>query len=932
MTKKNLIEKYPYLGYSPNLIEYFGIVGYQEEFVPTIIKEMSKTGSTIAINPFAPTILNSVISSIDYGITDNDLMLKQIYPDNPNLIKANPNEYNEQLPPPSSIIYSFCFDSTDGKKKLFYTCYGYKFYEKYKNPTKMNEILYVPKAFTIISQYAFYNTFHYICENLWNYIYSDVKKTLPLEIVIYSLLNYLPAPMNYNINLSIFDSLLNIKPIKLEQLTGYPYIDFDLSEIFNLLPINLVLQIYILTFLEQKMLFFSQNLELLNMVMYIMFLLNYPINDSVYFWHIVSVSINDFHEENRFVSQVMDSLLGVNALYDESIDTSAFGSYHYIVDLDNKKIILKTFELETIDEEDVNDLIKIQDFIDNSLRDRNIESTFLKNTIKELKTGVEAVLTKDINYTPNPRNKYVNFFKISPKTLEKNKKIQENFYNFCLNILMVFYRDNELNTSFDKITNEENKLKSELIIKDKNVTLTEPEKLFCEFFRDSVKYKIYYENFIQNFETMKIFKIPFMFSEEFINLKLNDIDNKALSDISFFAIIDTLYMQSMPQTINVTINNLVSEYNEKMKKEFAHFDYNKKKVLDKQLFCLDRKILNRFIYLLNNKFDNEEKMELFPSSRLKTGDFISFVDKRCIKDIIQNYLITTNIIKTQHCIIYSIVYVFAMTMSLLPDAYLLTFLCEVLKSLDDVPFFKRYCINIIIQTFHNYYLINLKTNSYPQMTLNKMKIYYYMTVNYFKQNGMIPDEDIMSVLSYFFGGTILQERESSGGSSISSEDKELELISKTPFDIKFKHNFFCYVQYSFTGEGTFKQKKLVKAALKENRNSNIVINASPKKKLFPIIVVKIKDYVYTSRFFSPIKILKSVNLLFSDFFENYNFDLRKCDIRSLREIITNLIQYGLELNTVHVPFDFLIHTLYYLKDIEKYKNKEISIIKEEKEE
>ena len=934
MIKKNLIEKYPYLGYSPNIIEYFGIVGYQEEFISTIIKEMSKTGFSIPNNPFSPTILNSVISSIDYGITDNDLMLKQIYPDNPNLIKANPYEYNEQLPPPSSIIYSFCFDSTDGKKKLFYTCYGYKFYEKYKIPNKMNEIYYVPKAFTIISQYAFYNTFHYICENLWEYIYSDIKKKLPLEIIIYSLLNYLPAPMNYNINLSIFDSLLNAKPIKLEQLTGYPYIDFDLSEIFNLLPINFMLQIYILTFLEQKMLFFSQNLEILNMVMYIMFLLNYPINDSVYFWHIVSVSINDFHEENRFVSQVMDSLLGVNALYDERIDTSAFGSYHFIVDLDNKKMILKTFELESIDEEDVNDLIKIQDFIDNSLRDRNIESTFLKNTIKELKTGVEAVLMKDVNYTPNPRNKYVNFFKILPKTLEKNKKIQENFYNFCLNILMVFYRDNELNTSFDKITNEENKLKSDLIIKDNNVTLTEAEKLFCEFFRDSVKYKIYYENFIQNFETMKIFKIPFLFSEEFINLKLNDIDNKALSDISFFAIIDTLYMQAMPQTINVTINNLISEYNENMKKEFAHFDYNKKKnERDKQLFCLDRKILNRFIYLMNNKFDNEEKKDLFPSSRLQTGDFISFFDKRCIKDIIQNYLITTNIIKTQHCLIYSVVYVFAMTMSLLDDSSLLTFLCEVLKSLDDVPFFKRYCINIIIQTFHNYFLINSKTNSYPQMSLNKMKIYYYMTVNYFKQNGMIPDEDIMAVLSYFFGGTILQDRESSGdSSSISSKDKELELISQTPFDIKFNHNFLCYVKYSFTGEGTFKQKNLVKAALKENRNSNIVINASPKKKLFPVIVVKIKDYVYTARFFSPIKILKSINLIFSDFFENYNFDLRKCDIKSLREIITNLIQYGLELSTVHIPFDFLIHTLYLLKDIDKYEKKEINIIKEEKKE
>jgi hypothetical protein len=324
---------------------------------------------------------------------------------------------------------------------------------------------------------------------------------------------------------------------------------------------------------------------------------------------------------------------------------------------------------------------------------------------------------------------------------------------------------------------------------------------------------------------------------------------------------------------------------------------------------------------LNNKFDNEEKIELFSSSRLQTGDFISFLDKRCIQDISQNYLITTNIIKTQNCIIYSVVYVFAMTMSLLPDSYLLTFLCEILKCLNDVPFFKRYCINIIIQTFHNYYLINSKTNSYPQMSLNKMKIYYYMTVNYFKQNGMIPDEDIMSVLSYFFGGTILKDRESSeNNSNISSNDKELELVCKTPFDIKFKHNFWCYVKFSFTGECIFKQKKLVKAALKETRNSNIVINASPKKKLLPIIVVKIKDYVCSSKFFSPIKILTSVNLLFSDFFENYNFDLKKCDIKSLRDIITNLIQYGLELNSVHVPFDFLIHTLYFLKDIEKNKN------------
>ena len=99
MTKKNLISKYPYLGYSPNIIEYFGIIGYQEEFLPEIIKDTPKEN-----NIYPPTILNSVISNIDYGTTDNNLMLTQIYPDNPPIFKYN--NY-EGIPPPSSVIYSF---------------------------------------------------------------------------------------------------------------------------------------------------------------------------------------------------------------------------------------------------------------------------------------------------------------------------------------------------------------------------------------------------------------------------------------------------------------------------------------------------------------------------------------------------------------------------------------------------------------------------------------------------------------------------------------------------------------------------------------------------------------------------------------------------------------------------------------------------------
>ena len=65
--------------------------------------------------------------------------------------------------------------------------------------------------------------------------------------------------------------------------------------------------------------------------MYIFYILNYPSNNSTYFWHIVSIAKKDLNAENRFVGQIMTSLLGVNSEYDKSIDTSAFGNYHLII-------------------------------------------------------------------------------------------------------------------------------------------------------------------------------------------------------------------------------------------------------------------------------------------------------------------------------------------------------------------------------------------------------------------------------------------------------------------------------------------------------------------------------------------------------------------------------------------------------------------------
>ena len=71
--------------------------------------------------------------------------------------------------------------------------------------------------------------------------------------------------------------------------------------------------------------------------------------------------------------------------------------------------------------------------------------------------------------------------------------------------------------------------------------MNKDENLFCELFRSTIKYKIYFENFIANSEIIEAFKIPFFFSEEFINIKMKDLSNELINRTSFFSIIDSFY-------------------------------------------------------------------------------------------------------------------------------------------------------------------------------------------------------------------------------------------------------------------------------------------------------------------------------------------------------------------------------------------------------
>ena len=154
---------------------------------------------------------------------------------------------------------------------------------------------------------------------------------------------------------------------------------------------------------------------------------NYPCNDSVYFWHIVSVGKHNLVEENKFVGKIMVSLLGVNCTYDPSIDTTAFGENHYVVDIDNKKIFFKeNLNVSVEEKEDVNKLNNLIDYIENILKEKNVNSNVLKKPLIKLKNNIENYLYEKIQgFTPNPKKNFVNFFKMdrSIKNLNMNIKL-----------------------------------------------------------------------------------------------------------------------------------------------------------------------------------------------------------------------------------------------------------------------------------------------------------------------------------------------------------------------------------------------------------------------------------------------------------------------------------------------------------------------------
>jgi len=186
---------------------------------------------------------------------------------------------------------------------------------------------------------------------------------------------------------------------------------------------------------------------------------------------------------------------------------------------------------------------------------------------------------------------------------------------------------------------------------------------------------------------------------------------------------------------------------------------------------------------------------------------------------------------------------------------------------------------------------------------------FYILINFLKDNFLIPNEEMMKIFNHY---CTQKEKDSLDKKNLKENDSEADFI------IEKNKNFIILMKFCFDNKRIIQSSEMVNSAMKVNNGNNIVIRGV-KKQLNPKILIKIKDYSYSCEFFSPKKVYKLIELTFNNFFDNAELDMSKLEIKNVRDVIINLIQYGLELNTNFeiIPVDFLIYTLYLFKNHEE---------------
>ena len=880
------ITKFPFNGRAVNLIDKFLLLGYEQNFIDKYLPKKIEEGikeiknKNIAKNILyeykglkeRPTVLNEITYDYNKELLDNDLISELIFPEEPTIIfilrEKNPS--NENIEPQGyKVIFSLGPQDNANSKKS-YNSFAYVFFRNIENKS-INDIkyyIYIPFVLCFISEYPYFCSFSKMCEEIKKKMFFE-HSSVPIEILLYNTVKFTPSPIEHSVRL-LFGGMLNegissenkkitkeilneqkVPEIFFKQLSGYPIFDINLSVIFNLLPTELIVEVFLFTFLENDILFYSQNLEILNTIMFIFSNLNYPLNDTIYFWHILSVSINNFLSGNStFVGKTCSTIIGINSSYNPDYLTTQRIKEHFVLDIDNKNF----FFVYSEDSEEVRNTMSLHENIKKAIKTKNLDSYSnfdLVYNLNVLYSDLEDISKKVTAINYNVEQQFPGFFKIESSEYEivqqKNKKIQQIFYSFIINILNNFCK----NAISIAGRNESNEREPSVLTTDsfaggekKNFIITikenaenesnELKTIFESKFKDSSKYGTYMINFLLYHDCIDLYKIPLNFTDEFIYWWIN-LKGKNLKGFNYFELIDSFYIdnEENKKNINNEINNVNGHHKSKDKKDNEVNNDGKKKddiivsfetflneyeilfrkninreQLDSKIFSrkaktprklikygrkylqLDDELLMKYIYMLNNsEKEKTDFIKFFPTINSIVNKKINECRLSDISDTIEESLIERKFFSSYCLIKYSLYNILSIMFDLFcVDSNLVNTLTTFSAKTNTKD--RKYMV-MLSSVFYQL-LINKEKSGNKLIILRECikKLSEYIT-----NNKMLPNEELVDILNAEENSEKIMENDNlKENKEISNKkndiylNQRIEYFSSQHFKIRYKKN------------------------------------------------------------------------------------------------------------------------------------------------
>ena len=732
-TKK--ISKYPFNGKNVNLIDKILFIGYEqnyiEKYLPEIIdNEINEINLLPKQNIYIrntfkqkPTVLNEITYDYNFNLIDNSQIIDFLFPDNSIIIIIIANE-NQKSIKNQLEDYKIIFSKNlpyKQKSKLTINGFANIFFNYIGSKIINNEKYYyfIPFCICILSEYPFFSNFLKISYEIKDKLFLE-NSGVPIEILLYNTIKFTPSPINNNIKLlfggflneekKIKNEIITLKILKeqkipellFKKLSFYPILDFNLNLIFNLFSTETIIYVFIFTFLEIDIIFFSENIELLNILLFIFSNLNYPLNDGAYFWDIFSVSLDNFNKGKILISKPFPIISGIAKSYNSNNEIEKHENY-FVLDIDKKTFFFVNKNKNKYGN-DIELLFEgIKAFKTYKIKDSNFN---IMKYISFLYNNLEIISKKMFNIYYNEKI-FPGFFKIKnseyENVLEHNKKTQEIFYSFIINILGYFSKDN---FSINEKYNQNLKEKSfQLNFKNENEIENQFDninQIFIQLFKSSQKYVTYIEHYLLNFSSFELYKIPLILTEEIIYMNLQK--NRNDLHFNYFELFDYLYdykeekeenilkiiydnideMEAEPiseigkllnsenilkmkieksnyennkinETINISFEAFLNEYEIMMRKEINREQLDSQNFLGKCLtsknlikykrknFLLDDELLKKYIYKLNNlKKEKKQLNDIFPKIDIILNQKIDEISYIIISERIEEYLIQKN--------------------------------------------------------------------------------------------------------------------------------------------------------------------------------------------------------------------------------------------------------------------------------------------------